>query len=327
MTETTSTRPALERANYFDGQLLTANLLNNNLANEWERRWTHNRVLHGSGIITGLTVDAEIGEATLTVAPGHAIDPLGREIISTPEVTLQVPPVAASPDNPRRFVLVARFNEAPQELTTEGVCDTSGVSGWLEEPVFEFLDESTQYPGQAQRVVALATVSIERCVIFDINFARRRVLGERPLPYVNAGVFTPEVSDWEMVMSAGGDPIRFGFSIDVDTTEGGFGSTPTYQARLSGLRHGTATVQGAEQGFLFFTPEVQVLSSTATSITVHVLIPTVQVQVFDPEGGFYHYYRFDDFLTLAGVGNTEAARIVTEDLEWAISWVGVEGQL
>lgn len=324
-----STRPPTDRRpQYFTGQALTAGLLNHNLATEWERRWTHNRTLHGTGIITGLTVNAEIGTATLTVEPGHAIDPQGREIIATTEVTLQVPPKAATAESPALYVLVARWQETPTELITGGTCGTRGVSGWLDEPVFAFIPED-DYPAHTTQVVPLATISVAGCVLFDISFARRRVLSTRTLPYVNAGVYQPTIDEWTVVRTpASPTPVRFGFEVEVDTTVGGFGATPAYQARLSGRRNLAVEFHGEPQPCLLFTPEAQVVEASASAAIVQVLVPTVQVRRLDPEAGYvFTYVTLEEFLQQAGLSDTEAAAMITDDLSWAITWLGVEGQL
>jgi hypothetical protein len=78
MWETTSER---SRVNYFPGRLLTASDLAAEQAQARERQWLHNRALHGDGIAAGLEVTVEWN--TVHVAPGVAIDVLGREIVLT----------------------------------------------------------------------------------------------------------------------------------------------------------------------------------------------------------------------------------------------------
>lgn len=67
------------RVNYFEGRLLTADDLGADQQYARERAWLHNRMLHGSGVVSGLDVTVE-GE-DIVVSPGMAIDPDGREIV------------------------------------------------------------------------------------------------------------------------------------------------------------------------------------------------------------------------------------------------------
>lgn len=321
-----TTRPSLEQPHYFAGQLLTASGLNGNLGTEWERRWTHNRALHGTGIVTGLTVGGEAGGATLVVEPGHAVDPLGRELILTAPRTLQVPALPGSVTDgvvtPDRAVLVCRWDETPAGVVSAAPCEVSGTSAWLEEPLLEFVAEG-DYPAVADRVVPLATVGIASCVVFDLDFARRRVLGGRPLPYVDAGVGRPGYDDWEPVTSDSG--LVYGLRTTVDTSAAGFTSSPTYQVRLTGRRWGEAVVDGTSTPFMLWTPEPDVVASTSRDVQVEVLVPTVEFPEYLTAG----LPEFANLATLLdGIGG-EAFLIglVVDQLAWAVTWVGVEGTL
>jgi hypothetical protein len=69
----------LERPRYFPGKLLTADDFALEQRYQIEKRWLLNRMFHGPGIVHGLAVAA--GEkGMVTVAPGFALDPRGREI-------------------------------------------------------------------------------------------------------------------------------------------------------------------------------------------------------------------------------------------------------
>ena len=330
MTNTTNSRPALEQPNYHPGQLLTASGLNQNLSNEWERRWTHNRALHGTGIVTGLTVIGEPGTPTVIVEPGHAIDPEGRELILIEPAVLQVPPVPGAVHDdgtvtPERVVLVCRWDETPPELITTGPCSAQGVAGYLETPRLEFIAES-DYPQHASDVVALATIGIASCVIYDLDFARRRVLGERPLPYVDAGVYTPATDQWEPILSSGSSPTIYGLRTIVDTSVGGFATTPTYQIRLAGERWGEVDDDGTDIPFMFWVPAPNIIAADSTSIEVEVLIPTVQSPEFFPEAGIINWMTLQRFVNRIG-GESVLLELVVDQLRWAITWVGVEGTL
>ncbi len=102
----TMTLPSLPR--YFDGQLLTANDFRAEQNYHREKRWLHNRMLHGYGIVSGLDVSAqenESGDAQLLVAPGYALDGYGRELIVTE------PLVIAVGQDRRDFVVFLKYAE------------------------------------------------------------------------------------------------------------------------------------------------------------------------------------------------------------------------
>jgi hypothetical protein len=69
-----------ERPRYFTGKLITAEDFELEQRYHIEKRCLLNRMLQGAGVVSGLTV---VGgeQGTVTVAPGFAIDPLGREIL------------------------------------------------------------------------------------------------------------------------------------------------------------------------------------------------------------------------------------------------------
>ena len=74
--------PDAERNHYFLGQLLGVAELELEQTYLLEKRWLHNRRLHGSGVVDGLTVTpAGEGAPEVVVEPGLALDGCGREIV------------------------------------------------------------------------------------------------------------------------------------------------------------------------------------------------------------------------------------------------------
>jgi|ERR1700736_6057669 hypothetical protein len=72
----------IDRPRFFDGQLLTAKDLQAEQDYQRERRWLHNRMLHGVGVVDGLDVAVDDGSGTaVVVSPGFALDSHGREIL------------------------------------------------------------------------------------------------------------------------------------------------------------------------------------------------------------------------------------------------------
>jgi hypothetical protein len=73
---------APERINYFYGLLLDADRLRQEQSYFNQKRWLLNRVALGQGVVCGLGITADsTNPAALTLAPGVAIDGLGREIV------------------------------------------------------------------------------------------------------------------------------------------------------------------------------------------------------------------------------------------------------
>lgn len=83
----------LERLNFFQGQLLSAEDLRAEQAYFLEKLRRHNRHLHGWGVVSGLRV-ALVGGAEVVVGPGVAIDCAGNEIHVCAESRLALPGAA-----------------------------------------------------------------------------------------------------------------------------------------------------------------------------------------------------------------------------------------
>jgi hypothetical protein len=79
----------LERVRFHQGQMLTAQDLQDEQDYFLEKARRHNRLLHGSGVVCGLEVKTE-GRKVL-VQPGSAIDGTGRLIEHTGETQIDIP--------------------------------------------------------------------------------------------------------------------------------------------------------------------------------------------------------------------------------------------
>lgn len=86
---------ALQRPNYFDGQLLTAADLRAEQEYFLARARRHNRYLNGWGVVHGLQVSAASG-TQLVVTPGVAIDCAGNEIHVMTPITLTPKTISAT---------------------------------------------------------------------------------------------------------------------------------------------------------------------------------------------------------------------------------------
>ncbi len=104
----------LARLNYFNGRLLSASDLTREQDYHLHARWRHNRLLHGQGIVTGLQVSVgdAAGGSTVTIQPGFAIDPLGREVVLGEPVSGNLPATGAV------LILVRYLEQASGSMPT-----------------------------------------------------------------------------------------------------------------------------------------------------------------------------------------------------------------
>lgn len=82
----------VKRVRYFFGQLLTADDFRQEQQYLIRRRHLHNLALHGSGVVTGMsvTVSGSTSSPSIVVEPGLALDQHGREIELGAPVTVQL---------------------------------------------------------------------------------------------------------------------------------------------------------------------------------------------------------------------------------------------
>lgn len=80
----------IKRLNYYNSQFLVDTDFNDEQLYHNQMRRFHNRALHTWGIVEGLQVERVPNESKVTVAPGTAIDRLGREIV-LPERSQPIP--------------------------------------------------------------------------------------------------------------------------------------------------------------------------------------------------------------------------------------------
>ncbi|NJD54989.1 MAG: hypothetical protein FIA94_01135 [Nitrospirae bacterium] len=108
---------ALERLNYYHGQLLSASELQAEQDYFLARLRRHNRYLHGWGVVSGLAVSMA-SSSEIVVEPGFAIDCLGNEIHVCKQSRLKVP---SAPE--LQFVVVeyseTRISPVPVFLSAE----------------------------------------------------------------------------------------------------------------------------------------------------------------------------------------------------------------
>lgn len=83
---------ACERNHYFTGKFMTARDFTDESNYFLSHAHAHNRLLHGWGIVCGLTVDRREGKPRcLDIHPGIALDCCGRELIVREQITRELP--------------------------------------------------------------------------------------------------------------------------------------------------------------------------------------------------------------------------------------------
>lgn len=129
-----------ERPRYFAGKLLTAEDFELEQRYNIEKRWLLNRMLRGPGVVSGLSVVAD-PKGKITVEPGFALDPQGREILVCRPQELAVPgsgelvsicllykEVETERGTIREtYELIASTAAVPEEAVVLGVIDQAGA--------------------------------------------------------------------------------------------------------------------------------------------------------------------------------------------------------
>ncbi len=134
-----------ERVRYFDGQFLQDQDFIDEQKYHIDRLRRHNRYLHATGIIEGLTVDA--GTKLVTVANGTALDGNGRLIVLSKDKPEEVSTSASTGE----MVLVIQFNEEESRPTTEG---SAGNSRFQTQPTLSLVAKN-KIPSDAVVLAAL----------------------------------------------------------------------------------------------------------------------------------------------------------------------------
>jgi len=86
-----------KRPRFFAGRLLTADDFTEEQSYQREKHRRHVLAMHGSGVVDGLRITIGADGATLTVEPGLAIDPAGRELCVDRAIAVAVPVGTPSP--------------------------------------------------------------------------------------------------------------------------------------------------------------------------------------------------------------------------------------
>ena len=328
----------LERFQFFNGQRLFASDLQGADDFNREMRWLHNRSLHQPGIGSGFAVYGKKEDREVVIAAGYAVDSLGREIVLTNTLTLQVPPVASDDSGePVFYDLAVSYpdDSALEETETrEGICLARGVVRRREVPVLCWLRlDSERQPIDARlkkdvleglRLI-LCRIEVLNCQLNkDISIAERRNARPPRLPNIVCGEETPTAwSIFDVGIEAppattGGFGTAFiagfGLRATIDTSVAGFQVTPSYSARVRGPRLKTLVV-GESNMPMIVEGMVSIPAETATAknFVVESLLlvqPMTQALLMSNMRG--------------GMAAAETAAFLDFFNDWRIVWMGVE---
>jgi hypothetical protein len=282
---------------FFPDERLTAEVLNASADAERERRWLHNRLLHGYGISFGLEVERGDGDTSVVVGRGHAIDLEGRDLVVDQRQSVQVPPVPSGD-----FDLVCEWSDDTAETSTSS-CGANGETVRHEIPRLRFV-----VPGSSGAAVVLGTIRVTGCRLTTLVFDARRPLVSVPVPYVDGGRYFPQPGDWSLLTVQGK---AVGLQIEVTTVAANFFGTVSYSARVMGNRWNSNAnwkhvlcldeyvIQGGPKSF---------------QLGVVILADHVKSTPFTP-------VSLETFAQEEKVGVAS----IPDQLGWTVAWMGVEG--
>ena len=303
----------VERQQFFNGQRLFADDLQNLEQFNREMRWLHNQSLHQPGVGSGYAVTGAKGERQVTIGAGYAIDALGREIVLTETRIEQIPPVADDGyGQPVTYDLTVAYpsdDELEESETRDGVCLPRGVVRRRESPAFCWVrlgPEPDRLPVDSvlkeqltqDLRIRLARAEILNCQLYRaVSIAERRSARPAQQPYVACG--RSDSDGWVVHVTNNGIELVY----EVDTSAAGFRTEPCYFAHLSGSR-----LFKAKATTLVLEGFTSVADATADGFRFSFFIPAMLLQLAGDA---------DDVKAVS----TAAA---FEKQGWFVEWLGVE---
>lgn len=205
-----------ERNRYFYGKLLTVRDFESEQKYFNDKRRMMNRLLHGSGVLTGLQVVA-VDEKSVSVEMGAAIDALGREIVVPSPMTLKLSMMDGFSNNEyaKNVYLCIAYDEKEKE-PVHAVANSSVRSDEINDynRVLEsyrlFIREDAPEPAK----LPLANLTDQTIVLYQD--AQVRVLQTTPR-YVNPGQLFEMKLRFEKTLRAG--RISFQYELAADRVE------------------------------------------------------------------------------------------------------------
>jgi hypothetical protein len=327
--------PALSRVTYFDGERLAADDLNDAATAQRELRWLHNRSLHSWGIAIGFGVSGGKGDRQVLVAPGYAIDQMGREIILTETLAKAVPAKSAK----TICYLVAAYPDDAALTVTErrgGECGSDGAVRLQEQADIHWKIQGEQTVASGREIV-LAQATIENCQLAaPLSLDQRRNARTSQQPYIAAGETPHGNTEWELWTLSNqapatptptptgtpAPPIILGIKTTVDTALAHFGTVPEYQAQLRGPRFIDLSTHFGSLGSI---------GSIAVESAIFLLDGTGVIDGADRNSFDFYVLMPHNFgssinnsaFFTSDAGSASLLKLVK--LNWTVVWIGVEG--
>ncbi|OPH59733.1 hypothetical protein BC351_19830 [Paenibacillus ferrarius] len=215
-----------ERNRYFYGKLLTVRDFESEQKYFNDKRRMMNRLLHGSGVLTGLQVVA-VDDKSVSVEMGAAIDALGREIVVPTPMTLKLSMMDGFSNNEyaKNVYLCIAYDEKDKE-PVHAVANSSVRSDEINDynRVLEsyrvFIREDAPDPAS----LPLANLSDQTVVLYQDS--KVRVLQTTPR-YVNPGQLFEMKLRFEKTLKAG--RLSFQYELAADRVEAMDGTTIAFQ--------------------------------------------------------------------------------------------------
>ncbi|GGI46845.1 hypothetical protein GCM10008018_19110 [Paenibacillus marchantiophytorum] len=215
-----------ERNRYFYGKLLTVRDFESEQKYFNDKRRMMNRLLHGSGVLTGLQVVA-VDDKSVSVEMGAAIDALGREIVVPTPMTLKLSMMDGFSNNEyaKNVYLCIAYDEKDKE-PVHAVANSSVRSDEINDynRVLEsyrlFIREDAPDPAS----LPLAGLSDQTVVLYHDTHVR--VLQTTPR-YVNPGQLFEMKLRFEKTLKAG--RLSFQYELAASRVEAMGGTTIVFQ--------------------------------------------------------------------------------------------------
>ncbi|WP_437536824.1 hypothetical protein WME79_17140 [Sorangium sp. So ce726] len=145
------TSKRLERAAYFDGELLGAADFRTDQRYFESLSEARNRAVHTAGIVDGLLVSAGPRAGTVVVSPGIAVDALGRALVLVEARSAEVPDAPAT-----AFYVMLTASARPSEATSQ-----SGARGYKRDVLDPRLEISADGAAEGASQVVLGRVLVD----------------------------------------------------------------------------------------------------------------------------------------------------------------------
>ena len=239
----------VKRLNYFNTQFLQEADFQDEQAYHISLRRFHNRAIHVWGIIEGLDI-SPTGDKEISVAPGVAIDKLGREIVLSPSSPLKSYSLSPFTANAVVFLTLAYDNDT-DEKDRNPSGDTAKFIRVTERPK---LEATTTKPSDDGTVIVLGQVTLDgsgNVTPTKIDLSSRRLARSKTSPIVgtaNDGAVVPapdgNPSNWVIFVSLGQvapqAAIILGFDVSAQVSTNGW----TIRCACFTARDGSTKVSG-----------------------------------------------------------------------------------